>query len=186
MLLNTCLPFMTSMLFSPPTRPITILFFVCKSHCIDCLIKELRYWQFTLQPHIYPDDTYERRNPGQSDLLYVPLEFQPKMKNWIYHQSTGFLNNTTLLSSSAIVQGLSNAPWNLFPHYQHVLYRQSKSNFRATVPVATPEVVWIICGFWRARTICYIQSRSLSSCNSITTFDFSTLYTTIHHSKLTH
>ena len=30
----------------------------------------------------------------------------------------------------------------------------------------------------------YIQSRPLSSCNSITTFDFSTLYTTISHSKL--
>ena len=30
----------------------------------------------------------------------------------------------------------------------------------------------------------YIQSRSLSSCNSIKTFDFSTLYTTIRHSKL--
>ena len=30
----------------------------------------------------------------------------------------------------------------------------------------------------------YIQSRSLSSCNSINTFDFSTLYTTITHSKL--
>jgi hypothetical protein len=30
----------------------------------------------------------------------------------------------------------------------------------------------------------YIQARSLSSCNSINTFDFSTLYTTIPHSKL--
>jgi hypothetical protein len=30
----------------------------------------------------------------------------------------------------------------------------------------------------------YIQSRSLSSCNSITTFYFSILYTTIPHSKL--
>jgi hypothetical protein len=30
----------------------------------------------------------------------------------------------------------------------------------------------------------YIQSRSLSSCNSIKTFDFSTLYTTIPHAKL--
>ena len=127
---------------------------VCKSHYIDCLITELRYWQFTWQPHIYPDDTNERGNPGQSGLLYVPLEFQPKMKNWIYHHSTGFLNNPTLLSSSAIVHGLPNAPWNLFPHYQHVFYRQSKSDFRATVPVATPEVVWIICGFWRTRTIC--------------------------------
>ena len=30
----------------------------------------------------------------------------------------------------------------------------------------------------------YIQSRSLSSCYSINTFEFSTLYTTIPHSKL--
>jgi hypothetical protein len=30
----------------------------------------------------------------------------------------------------------------------------------------------------------YIQSRSLSSCNSIKTFDFSIFYTTIPHSKL--
>ena len=30
----------------------------------------------------------------------------------------------------------------------------------------------------------YIQSMSLSSCNSIKTFDFSILYTTIPHSKL--
>jgi hypothetical protein len=30
----------------------------------------------------------------------------------------------------------------------------------------------------------YIQSRSLSSSNSIKTFDFSTLYTNIPHSKL--
>jgi hypothetical protein len=66
---------------------------VCKLHYIDCLITELRYWQFTWQPHIYPDDTHERGNPEQSGLLYVPLEFQPKMKNWIYHHSTGFLNN---------------------------------------------------------------------------------------------
>jgi hypothetical protein len=30
----------------------------------------------------------------------------------------------------------------------------------------------------------YIQSRSLSSCNSINTFDFFTLYTSISHSKM--
>ena len=30
----------------------------------------------------------------------------------------------------------------------------------------------------------YIQSRSLASCNSIKTFDFSTMYTTISHSNL--
>jgi hypothetical protein len=40
--------------------------FVHKSHYIDCVIKELGYWQFTWQPYTYPDDTYERGNPGQS------------------------------------------------------------------------------------------------------------------------
>jgi hypothetical protein len=38
MLLNTCLSFMTNMLLSPPTMLLIIL---CKSHYIDCLIKEL-------------------------------------------------------------------------------------------------------------------------------------------------
>ena len=32
---------MTYMLLSPPTRPLTILFVVCKSYYVDCLIKEL-------------------------------------------------------------------------------------------------------------------------------------------------
>jgi hypothetical protein len=36
-------------------------------------------------------------------LFNVPLEFQPKMKNWIYHHSTGFLNCTSVLSNSAIL-----------------------------------------------------------------------------------
>jgi hypothetical protein len=50
-------------------------------------------------------------------LFYVPLEFQPKMKNRIYHQSTGFLNYTSVISNSAILLGLPNAPRNLFPNY---------------------------------------------------------------------
>jgi hypothetical protein len=37
---------------------------VCKSHFIDCLIKELCI--DNSQSYIYPDDTYERGNPGQS------------------------------------------------------------------------------------------------------------------------
>ena len=50
-------------------------------------------------------------------LFYIPLEFQPKMKNWIYHHSTGFLNYTSVLSNSTILLGLPNAPLNLFPNY---------------------------------------------------------------------
>jgi hypothetical protein len=50
-------------------------------------------------------------------LFYIPLEFQPKMKNWIYHHSTGFLKYTNVLSNSAILLVLPNAPRNLFPNY---------------------------------------------------------------------
>jgi len=32
---------MTNMSLSPPTRPLTMVFFVCKSHYVDCFIKVL-------------------------------------------------------------------------------------------------------------------------------------------------
>jgi len=50
------------------------------------------------------------------------------------------------------------------------------------VTLATRGVVWILRNL--KDLLDYIQSRTLSSCNSIKTFDFSTLYTTISHSKL--
>jgi len=43
--------------------------FVCKSHYIDCLIKELSIDNLLGNPtyiYIYPDDTFESGNPGQS------------------------------------------------------------------------------------------------------------------------
>ena len=48
--------------------------------------------------------------------------------------------------------------------------------------LATRGVVWILRNL--KDLLDYIQSRTLSSCNSIKTFDFSTLYTTIPLSKL--
>ena len=56
------------------------------------------------------------------------------MKNWIYHHSTGILHYTSVLSNSAILPGLPNAPQNLFPNYLHVIYRRSKPG-RVTVTV---------------------------------------------------
>jgi hypothetical protein len=47
------------------------------------------------------------------------LEFQPKIKKWIYHHSTGVLYYTSVLSNSAVLLGLSNAPRNLFPNHVH-------------------------------------------------------------------
>ena len=75
------------------------------------------------------------------------------MENWIYLHSTGFLNDTSVLSTNVILLGL--------PHvHQMWILKNSKDMLE------------------------YIQFRSLYSCNSIKTFDFSTLYTTIPHSKL--
>ena len=45
--------------------------FVRKSHSIDCLIKELDI--DNSQPYIYPDDTYERGNSGQSRVFFMFL-----------------------------------------------------------------------------------------------------------------
>jgi hypothetical protein len=48
--------------------------------------------------------------------LFTIFRTQLKMKNWIYHHSTGFINYTSVLSNSAIpvLLGLPNAPRNLF------------------------------------------------------------------------
>ena len=50
------------------------------------------------------------------------------------------------------------------------------------VTLAARGVVWILRNL--KDLLDYIQSRTLSSCNSIKTFDFSTLYATIPPSKL--
>ena len=38
-------------------------------------------------------------------LFNFPLEFQPKMKNWIYHHSNGFLNYTSVLFKQRYIAG---------------------------------------------------------------------------------
>ena len=90
---------------------------VCKSHYIDCLIKELGIDNSLATLHIPRRHLRKRKSWTIIGLFYVPLEFQPKMKNWIYHHSTGFLNYTSVLSNSTILLGLPNAPQNFFPNY---------------------------------------------------------------------
>jgi hypothetical protein len=71
----------------------------CNSHYIHCSIKELGTHfptQHTSRRHLR-----KRKSWTIIGLFYVPLEFQPKMKNWIYHHSTGFLNYLTDLSRSS-------------------------------------------------------------------------------------
>jgi hypothetical protein len=67
---------------------------VCKSHYVDCLIKELCIENSLGNPTYTPTTlTTEEILDNHS---YVPLEFQPEIKNWIYHNSTGFLNYTSV------------------------------------------------------------------------------------------
>jgi hypothetical protein len=62
------------------------------------------------------------------------------------------------------------------------LFGRIRLFFFLPVTLATRGVVWILRNL--KDLLDYIQSRTLSSCNSIKTFDFSTLYTSIPHSKL--
>ena len=82
--------------------------FVCKSHCVDCLIKELGIDNSLDNPTykcIFRRHLRKRKSWTSIDLFYAPLEFQPKMKNWIYHHSTGFLNYASF--PSIFSRGLS-------------------------------------------------------------------------------
>ena len=59
--------------------------FECKSHYIDCLKKELGIDNSLGNPTYTPTTITKRKSRTSIGLLYVPLEFQPKMQNWIYH-----------------------------------------------------------------------------------------------------
>ena len=89
--------------------------FAFKSHYIDCLNLVLTIHLASL--HISRRHLRKRTSWTIIGLFYVPLEFQPKMKNWIYHHYTGFLNYTSVLSNSDILMGMPNAPRDLFTNY---------------------------------------------------------------------
>ena len=84
--------------------------FVCKSH----YIKELGIDNSLDNPTYTPTTPTKEKILDNRRSVLFPLEFQPYMKNWIYHHSTRFLNYTSVLSNSAILLGLSNAPRNFF------------------------------------------------------------------------
>ena len=58
---------------------------------------------------------------------------KPKMKNWTYRHSTGFLNYTIVLTNRYI------ATRQLFPNYEHLFYQWSKQGFRITATLTTHE-----------------------------------------------
>ena len=78
---------------------------MCKSHYINCLIKELDIDNSLGKPTYTPTTLTKEEIVDNHRFVLFPLEFQPKRKNWIYHHSTGFLNYTSVLSNSGYIAG---------------------------------------------------------------------------------
>ena len=82
--------------------------FVCKSHYVDCLINELGIDNSLGNPTYTPTTLPKGEIPTIIGLLYIPLHFQSKKKNWIYRLSTGFI--------------LPNGSRKLLPNHQRTMY----------------------------------------------------------------
>jgi hypothetical protein len=123
---------------------------VNQSLYIGCLIKELGVDKSLGNPTYTPTTLTKEESWTIIRLFYVLLEFQPKMKNWIYHHSPGFLNYTSVLTDSVILPGPPNAPRNLFPIYEIIfkLYITGLQSYCDTSYSSTQKVVCIRCGFW--------------------------------------
>ena len=79
-----------AMLLSLPTRSLPILF--CVENTLRRLLyKGIRYWKFTWQRYIYPDDTYVNGNPGLALVCFVFL--------WNFNQRWTTRSTVTLLES---------------------------------------------------------------------------------------
>jgi hypothetical protein len=162
------------------------LVFVCRSHYIDFLIKELgidnllghpTYSQTTLKKEDIMDNHRSVLcsfgiSTKDEELDLPSLYWIPKLHKCPFKQhyiagsakySTKPLSKLLTCILSAVKTGLQS--------YCDTSYSRGGVN-----------QMWILKN--SKDLLEYIQSRSLSSCNSIKTFDFSTLYTSIPHSKL--
>jgi hypothetical protein len=160
--------------------------FVCKSHYIDCLIKELgidnslgnpTYTPTTLTKEEMLDNhrsvlcsfgiSTKDEELDLPSLYWIPkLHKCPSKPRYIAGSakcSTKHLSKLLTCILLAVKIGLQS--------YCDTIYSRGGVN-----------QMWILKN--SKDLLEYIQSRSLSSCNSIKTFDFYTLYTTIFHSKL--
>ena len=131
---------------------------LCKSHYIDCLIK-----QYVLTIHlatlIIPRRQLRKmKSCTILDLFCVLLQFLSDLKNWMFRHFPICL--TCILSDFKTRR---------FQSYCYTSYSEG---------VVTQILIL------KNSNDMYIQSMSISSCNSIKTFDLCTLYTTISYSKL--
>jgi hypothetical protein len=159
--------------------------FVCKSHYIDCLIKESGIATLVGNPTYTPTTLTKEEILDNHRSVFYSFGISTKDKEldrpslyWIskLHKcpfkqryivgsakcSTKPLTKLLTCILSAVKTGLQS--------YCDSSYSRGGVNQMCILENSKDQLE-------------YIQSRSLSSCNSIKTFDFSTLYTTIPHSK---
>ena len=72
-------------------------------------------------------------------LCHVPLEFHPRMKNWIFRYSTGFLNYASVLTISVCIAGFAKCSTKLISKLLTSVLSAVKTGFRVTVTLY---------GFW--------------------------------------
>ena len=160
--------------------------FICKSHYINCLIKELGMDSSQGNPTYTPTTLTKKEILGNhrsvllsfgiftkdEDLDLPLLHWIPKLHKCPYKQryiagsakcSTKPLSKLLTSILSAVKDGLQS--------YCDTSFSRGGVN-----------QMWILKN--SKDLLEYIKSRSLSSCKNIKTYDFSTLYTTIPHSKL--
>jgi hypothetical protein len=110
--------------------------FVCKSHYVDCLINELGIDNSLGNPTYTPSTLTKEEIRTIIGLLYIPLHFQSKKKNWIYRLSTGFIYYNSVLTTRLYCQMVHETSSQII-NIQWILYQWSKPNFRVTVTLAT-------------------------------------------------
>jgi hypothetical protein len=110
--------------------------FVCKSHYIDCLINELGIDNSLGNPTYTPTTLTKEEIRTIIGLLYIPLHFQSKKKNWIYRLSTGFIYYNSVLTTRLYCQMVHETSSQII-NIQCIFYQWSKPDFRVTVTLAT-------------------------------------------------
>ena len=114
----------------------------------------------------------------ENHILYrVPLEYQPQMKNWIFHYSTRNLNCTIFITNGVLFR---NAPNKISKLYACIL-SMTKSGLRTYWSTSYYRYgvnqLWILtkCNDLRVHTI------KAFSCYIINTFDLATLFTPLKY-----
>jgi hypothetical protein len=110
--------------------------FACKSHYVDCLINELGIDNSLGNPTYTPTTLTKEEIRTIIGLLYIPLHFQSKKKNWIYRLSTGFIYYNSVLTTRLYCQMVHETSSQII-NIQCIFYQWSKPDFRVTVTLAT-------------------------------------------------